>query len=221
MRRLTTTILGTCMLGAATAGVLSAQQPTAGPVGIGGRIELPAAGFALTVPDDWLWADTSSGDLEGVASLVEATDPVSATSLSPILTHWPEGQDLPDLYLLGPMGPGGAMESCTVTTRPSSGDSLDARMADAAVQMAAAPEWSVTDTLQLDLPAGPAGRLDWVSTFASPMGEVDIPGSGYYLTSDKYDYVIDCFAPVPPDDRWLSIAETFESLPVDGATESP
>jgi len=57
----------------------------------------------------------------------------------------------------------------------------------------------------VELPSGPAIRADWSS--------VAMPATAWILSDDERVVVLLCRSFRPPEDRWLSIAETFEFLP--------
>jgi len=62
----------------------------------------------------------------------------------------------------------------------------------------------------VDLPAGRTGHLT----------ATDVDGAthhAYVYTDSEAWLMLQCWSPDPPDDRWLSIARTFEFLPVDEA----
>ena len=65
----------------------------------------------------------------------------------------------------------------------------------------------VLGRVRVDLASGPAWRLDYVGQ--------SVPQSAYLLGWNDGILALDCFAFDPPDDRWLSIAETFEFLPAE------
>jgi len=73
------------------------------------------------------------------------------------------------------------------------------------------PEVEVTSTA-LRLPVGDGIRIDM------EVPEEGFSGATYMLTDGATFYGLMCDASNPPEDRWLSIAETFEFLPVE---ESP
>jgi hypothetical protein len=60
----------------------------------------------------------------------------------------------------------------------------------------------------VDLPAGTAARVDEV-------GQDGSLGTLYHYAEDGRWFALGCYADDPPDDNWLSIAETFEFLPVE------
>jgi hypothetical protein len=185
-----------------------------GPVGVGGRVEVPESGFALTLPDGWLWAVTTSGDIERLGSLLVALDPVRGPLLSGVLGEWSSVGEVPDLHAVAPVPPGGRIaESCWMDADPLSGESIDQRMADQAAGWSNLPGTTVTSTFPVDLPAGVAGRLDRVGPFAFPTGDATVEGSMYLLTGPSQEYALNCLAPDAPGDLWLSIAETLEILP--------
>ena len=58
---------------------------------------------------------------------------------------------------------------------------------------------------RVELPSGPIGHLDWP-------GELDTQTKWLFI-EDGRRLLLACHAEQPPEDRWLSIAETFELLP--------
>jgi hypothetical protein len=68
------------------------------------------------------------------------------------------------------------------------------------------PRLSVVGSVALQLPSGPAGRVDLLF-------EDWLAISRYHFSDGNAWYYLQCGAQEPPDDRWLSVAETFEFLP--------
>jgi hypothetical protein len=60
----------------------------------------------------------------------------------------------------------------------------------------------------IDLPAGVAAREPGV-------GQSGRSGTQYRFEEDGEWFILGCYADDPPDDRWLSVAETFEFLPAE------
>jgi len=67
----------------------------------------------------------------------------------------------------------------------------------------------LTRRANVDLPLGPGKRIDVMLSGGG--------GSEYVLAPNDVFYTFGCFVPAgdPPDDRWLSVAETFEFLPTE------
>jgi hypothetical protein len=61
------------------------------------------------------------------------------------------------------------------------------------------------ETTYLELPAGRSARLDW----SRPDG---VSGTAYAFTDGSAWWRLDCASTEPPDDGWLSVAESFEFL---------
>ena len=79
-------------------------------------------------------------------------------------------------------------------------------MHEPVVHHVAGEAWELLDAAYLDLPAGRAGRV----VYADHETHVD-----YHLTDRNIWLQLQCASATPPDDYWLSIAETFEFLPVE------
>jgi hypothetical protein len=60
----------------ATVGQLDLSEP----VGFGGRIEVPEAGYALTLPADWLYIRPTGEDLDVILDATLASLPTSRQS---------------------------------------------------------------------------------------------------------------------------------------------
>jgi hypothetical protein len=210
MRRLTTVLLAACLM-SVSAGVASAQTPSPTPdiVGIGGRLALPESGFALTYPDDWVWVRYSSEDFDTVmAQLADLTSPE-------FVAEHEDGFSKvdPDMPLLGGgLDQGGG---CGVVVLQPTGLTLDAAAADLIARMEAQPDTfpagaTVTDVA---LPAGQAKRIDGRQVAEGLHAPTDF--SLHLATDGSRFYLIRCAAVDPPDDAWLSVAETFEFLPAE------
>ena len=146
------------------------------------RVELPAAGFALTLPDGW---SIHTSGLAG-ASNVGRQHLIALRPDGPRCNVW-HWQDAPiDGVALGDLG--GFARAFMATFREGSID----------VQM--------TETR---LPAGQAIHIDDRPPTA------DWYRTAYLLTDGAGYYSLTCYGFEPPDDRWLSIAETFEFLPAE------
>jgi hypothetical protein len=206
MRRTSFTLLITCLLGIAAASPIEAQSPSFGPVGVGGRVEVPAAGFAMTLPDDWAYVVPSPEDMDAIKDLIVANVPDAAPTILSAL----EQAGGYSLLAFAPIDPdSGFAENCNVVATPAQGMSLDvwaAAEAGAISQLgdrlASGPEVTF-----IDLPFGRAARVDLSLTFPA----YESLSSSYLLTDGTSFHVLTCTdVGARPDDDWLSIAETFE-----------
>jgi hypothetical protein len=172
----------------------SGSSPSS-PVLGGGRIERPAEGFALTFPTDW--------------TVEEVTPETNAALFSDV---GPQAQAFRtiDLWADQPESEG----YCLIVDFT--------RLADepppwTTIQAATVGWWDVwkddptvvdPDFTFADLPAGRIGHLT----------ATDLEGAAhdaYVFTDSEAWFLLECWSPDPPEDRWLSIAETFEFLPVE------
>ena len=188
-----------------------------GPVVIGGRIEIPEAGFAIEVPDGWMGADLGRPDLipqletlgEIGSWLVDALGGHLGASFDDRLTA---GQEM---ALWASPTDGGPLhdQHCEAFTRASSTDSVSKLVEVNAAHYADDPtqRWR-----QIELPAGQVARVDfeWSPTAY---------GSDYVYLNGAQSVTLSCIHGVPVESvdaaatrsSWLSIAETFEWLPAE------
>jgi hypothetical protein len=182
-----------------------AQSPTpeatitAGPIVLGGRIEVPSAGFAVTLPESWYAFDLSAPDLIAKMELFDATTPVAV----PMVQHFVSANLRPNVpadMLLLALGPT-SWESCNIVVEPTNVASLDLVMAAAGL----VPTF-------VDLPAGRTGRADYTSP--RPDG-ADVEVTRFVWLRNGVVYALTCGDVARPDGDWVSIAESFEFLPVE------
>ena len=150
------------------------------------RVEVPEAGFAVAFPVDWeVSIDTSglTGD-GGSFAVVSGREAASDVTC--------------EVYLYGP---------CTGTPFGDCAAALDEVAARMVAFFADDESSSRTDeSTAMELAAGYAVRVDteWI-------GE-RVFGSWYLLTDGKVHDALLCRGSERPEDRWLSIAESFEFL---------
>ena len=188
-----------------------AQGPSPEPFGLAGRVEVPGLGFALSFPEDWVWVRYAP-DLDAlVEGLGTITAPEAAESKRAVLAELE-----PDFPLLGlpVLVDGGLGDPCLAGALPT-GDSLAEMTALQQGSMAAVEDIgpagvSATDVV---LPSGPASRIDAV--YRDVEGLPPLVNSTYLIVDGSMVYMLICSAGVFDDDRWLSIAETFEFLPAE------
>ena len=188
MRHLACAMLLTCMVGVG-AGQPVAAEPTPPPDATSQRIEVAEAGFAVTFPLDWeVTIDTSDlrGD-GGTFAVVSGREPASDVTC--------------EVYLYGP---------CTGSPFGDCAAGLDEWAARMVAYFDGDESSSRTDeSTAMDLPAGYTVRVDteWIDEGAF--------GSSYLLTDGQVADSLLCRGSERPEDRWLSIAETFEFLPAE------
>ncbi len=205
MHRVSVGLLVACLMAAAAAPSAS-QGPSPGPVGMGGRVEMPEYGFALTLPDDWLWVRHSVEGFDTIAAMIEGlTGTVPGEGFGTFYEWLDEPKPLLGIFM---MDGGTVDQTCYVGPVALSDSTLDEWAADMARDLEARSE--VPDDIVLAdvyLPAGRGIRIDYRY---SGFGSV----STYWLGRDPVFYAIGCQSfGVPPEDRWLSIAETIDFLP--------
>ncbi len=190
------------------AGVV-AQSPA--PFGLGGRVEESEAGYALTLPDGWAYLRPATEDAEALAAFIDAElgDPDLAMRLVTLATAM-----LPDDIMLLGMVPGHG--NCFVRSAPSNGLALDGLVAADLPMPLAEGDFTRSEptVTYLTLPAGAAARIDVSEDVESAPSE-HIGTSEYVMTDGITQWRLTCSGLERPDDDWLSIAETFELLPVE------
>jgi hypothetical protein len=197
MRTLTLAFLLMGVSGLATGCTLISQpSPSPSPVTVTGRVEVPTYGFALTVPDDWVI------DPLGAPEYGEADPDLGPSS---VLYAWHGPQDVQahrcDMWVDASMQP-------------------PATLADYAQQRVRDFERDRDisgESAPVELPAGHGMRTTLSYDYEFVLGH-----SEYILARDGVFYTLACIGKDPPEDRWLSIAETWEWLPiVAAATAEP
>jgi hypothetical protein len=188
-----------------------------GPVVIGGRIEVPNAGFAIDVPHGWLAADLSHPDVvpelasmgEAGSGLADAMEGHLGASfddrlaLGHHMALWtspadegPENRQHCEAYVL----------KTVLTSIGQFVELYSSHSKDDPTQT-----WE-----QVDLPGGSAARNDYQWSPTSF-------GSDYTFFDGRRFVTLSCVQGIPVEgvdeaarrDAWLSIAETFEFLPAE------
>ena len=193
---------------------MAGSRASPAQVGIGGRVEAPKAGFALTLPDGWLWAATESSDFEALSALVIGTDAERGPAVAGLLSALPCTHTyLFDLVAVAPVLKGEAVaETCSVGISPATGESMEEIL-----ELNMVPTISLggeaRTSYPVDLPAGTAGRVDSVHVLdVETLGDVMHYGSRYFWLADGRQSMLSCLDVLPHPDHWLPIAETFEFL---------
>jgi len=167
-----------------------------GPVVEAGRIERVAEGFVVTFPDDWTVQEPTP---EGVESVMPGSDPRER-----------EGTDVVLLAYSGDSAERGQLCTIMDVTRSQQANpdwaSLEDAVAGDLKGYGLDPTTVDIDSGYIDLPSGQAA-------YTSRMAEDGLYSRVYYLVSPDSWWVFGCGSRERPDDRWLSIAETFEFPP--------
>jgi hypothetical protein len=201
MRRLTIVLLAACVLGTGATPAI-AQEPSP-PPWFGGRVEMPEHGFALTFPEGWTIFEPGTSDFERALARVDIYR-----------------EELHTVMVAGARPPGREggppVEWCTGDTMIFFAAPLDAWFKlkeDASLEdilpllFGGGDDEDRPGITYLELPAGQAARMD------GPDEATHL--SVYLLRDGNTFYWISCAGDDLPDDRWLSIAETFEFLPAE------
>ena len=231
MRGLKAASLVGCLL-MASAGTTWAEEPSPSPFVAGQRVIATEAGFAVTLPIGWTALTPDDIDpqrlIETAGCSTEACVAVLAGAIAA------GDAEILKLVALGPQtaSPTGLVENCMFTSWP---DAIPLEeqvpLLMEAIRIVNGDKLvSGPDSVPVELPTGEAVRVDHVASGVSlrlPDGEggsvpynVVVPGgvhgSTYTRTHEQSVYNMICKSlDLPPDDDWLSIAETFEFLPAE------
>jgi hypothetical protein len=212
---------------------LPAEEPTAepspgaetgtGPVVLGGRIEVPAAGFALTVPagayafdldDPDLVAEMEAFDEQAAGWSSSVADLDIATSNPAFAAAYP----LAELHLVALL-PGAG--SCTVVTWPTATDSLDQLVGELMPLAQELPD-VLTDVKPTfaDLPAGRTGII-WITQRMEAWTSGRAESTLFLFLHEGTVFDLTCAGPTRTERVWLPIARSIEFLPTEAAAASP
>lgn len=191
-----------------------------GPIVIGGRIESPTGGYAVSLPDEWVAVDLTHPDARSMLGSVNAATRWFAEALDgPFGESLDEraaaGQEVRLWAWLPEEGPFW-LESCEVTVRAAGVDSITELVEIGAAYVASEPDlqpyhsWS-----KVDLPMGEAARHDfgWSPTAAGT--EYFFLDAGRLVTLSCQDTALEADDVEASRAIWLSIVETFEFLPTE------
>lgn len=216
LTRLTISLVAASLLGVGASSPLLAQdgEQEAGSEAIilGGRIEVPAAGYALTVPEDWVAMYPSAEDATAITDALREVDPDLATTLETALA---EGVGFSFLAFGVADEETGFRDNCNVIDYPTDGATLGLALATDVTALESMGEALVGDPVasNLALPAGESARLDYALEYPG----VQAVFSAYYFIDGELFHLLTCTGGERPEDGWLSIAETFEFLPVEAS----
>ena len=190
MRPLLITLLTLCLLGAST-GSIVAQSAASSPEPIGQLVEVPETGFAITLPMDWdVWTSAEDPELGFIVlSGPERFGP--DVGMEPVMAAEPQGQ-----------APGsGLPDACTLTLYRPIMLTPDAFLGE----LLGKADHITVESLREDL----SRALD--RSWSSDQRQ----HAFYAVGGEEAVAVLWCWAVEPPDDYWLSIAESFEFLPAE------
>ena len=205
MRRLSLLFSATLLLSVSAGSVAVAQSTQ--PIGFGGRVEVPEAGYAITFPDDWTHVRPSGGDIDAIVDGLTAVAP----DIAAVVEQGLAGGLAFSLMAFAPASPGNdVLENCNVNGGPSGGMSLDFIVAQNVAGLATLGDIFTTgpDTAIVEMPAGDAGRIDIGWSLEGQPLEVSV----YLYTDGETFQTLTCTGAERPPDDWSSIAETFVFL---------
>ena len=171
-------------------------------------MDLPEDGFALTFPDGWVWVRDSAERYDSVtAQLTEVTSPEFVAEYE--VAFMEVSGEMPLVGIAASQG-----GSCGIAVSPTD-LTLDAIASNYVAWIEGQPDISPDGAALTDvaLPAIEAKRIDMSHVEAG--SQTPTSTSWYLLTSGGRGYAISCSGDDPPDDRWLSIVETWEWLPAE------
>lgn len=192
-------------------------SPSTNLVRVGGRVMLPEHGLAVTFPPQWVWVHYTGQDVEWtvdrVADLKGRSFATQTRHLfeDPILEAPVFATPGPDQWCTLFVYPTNlTLDAMAANDRRAFGDAEDADFGQPGSDVTA-PDVTFTD---VSLPAGAAYRIDWA--LADTTG-VRLAASDYTIKRDGTAVVFGCATEgeMPPEDRWLSIADSIEFLPAD------
>lgn len=183
-----------------------AQAEAGEPVGVGGRVEVTEAGFAITLPDDWVHVRPQASDLAALSKAVAAVDPDLAAVVEQVLAANP-GMSLP-LLAYAPVV-GSFAENCNMIILPTGGLS-QALLVGVNLSQLGGLGWEPTATTEA-LPVGEVARID----FGHESGGQELEQTTWLYIDGDTQLNLTCTAVERPDDGWRTIAETVEYLPVE------
>ncbi|MEX1294977.1 MAG: hypothetical protein AB1Z67_02285 [Candidatus Limnocylindrales bacterium] len=200
----------TSLLGCTIAVSVLSVSPTAAQdgsaVGSGGRVEVPEAGYAVTLPDAWTSVRPQASDVETILEAVGSMDPQLASMVENAL-----GGGSFSISLMGfaPTFPDTFAENCNVVTGATDGLSLEWLAAANMAQMEAL-EWDAELTMD-ELPAGEVAHIDYSADFGGMVLELSL----WLYVDGETQQNLTCTDELRPADSWRSIAETLEFLPAE------
>jgi hypothetical protein len=194
---------------------LPAEEPSP-PPWLGGRVEMPEHGFAVTLPDDWIGVDTAADAVSQAKVIRDVFDPAfydidagEARWIDAIGNKGAKGVPLWTAHAT-------SSSVCDLGPRP-----WDVSFFEAVDHLfefySNDPDFRDVKPRLISLPSGTAYHVRM--TFRDqdePDSDQWWPGSYYLLGADGVFVYADCWAyGARPDDDWLNIVEAIEFLPAE------
>ncbi|MFV2063993.1 MAG: hypothetical protein ACC726_10840 [Chloroflexota bacterium] len=204
--RLGKVFLGVSLLVATPAGAAAQSAETDDAIGLGGRVVVVDAGYALTLPEDWIHVRPSGSDLSVIVEEARRIAPELGPTIAATLAG---GLGFSLLAYDSEFDPA-FTENCNMLDRPSEGRSIDAIGADEFAKLASFGDLMVDEPelTFIELPSGRAARLD----LGLRLPDFDTASTSYLMTDGVWVHTLTCTDLVRPDDAWLPIAQTVEFL---------
>jgi hypothetical protein len=183
-----------------TSGIVSAQVDA--PVGGGGRVDVPEAGYGITLPDDWVSVRPSAADLD---TLMSALGEVEPELVELVAAQLGSGISM-SLIGLAPVELGQVAESCNVVSAPHGGMSAELILAQNLAFMNGMDLTSGPEVRELELAAGAVPQVDYGMEIAG----ADLVFSAWFYVDDEQLHVLTCTGAERAVDTWGEIAASFE-----------
>jgi hypothetical protein len=207
IKRLSVSLVAASLLSLSVGVASFAQEPGEPAIGIGGRVEVPDMGYALTAPDGWVSIHPSGDDADAIIEALNEIDPDLAATTESALAG---GVSFSFLSFGGFDAETGFRENCNVIDYATEGLPLEvmleadvASFGDMGDQLASGPEVMI-----LELPAGQIPRLSYGLQYP----DLETAHAAYYFSDGLTNHLLTCTSLERPEDDWLSVAETFEFL---------
>jgi len=224
MRGLTTGLLACCLASLVASPVVAEEPSPAPPPWFGGRVEIPEHGYAVTIPEDWAAFDMTADD-ETQTQVISRVFGAALQDLMPSELAAMRAIGAKSAFLVaGGFDAAGdwvleatveSRNSCLVSSVGIPGPLAIGQLEEAAAAFqemlatAGAGDPLASTPTVVDLLAGTTIAVD----LSYELDHGPVSGTVYLVASDQTLLFTICGAPDPPDDRWLSIAESIEFLP--------
>jgi len=215
MRRLTTALLGACLLGASAAPVIA--EETSPPPWFGGRVEMVEHGFAVTIPEDWMAFDLGADvdrQLKATHARYRGLAGAERSCLSRTVSLAAAEEGLQLLAMESPTSACSVAtaQSCVFYARRGEEWPLDDFVQGVHRTMTEGSSMvDVSPSTPIEIQAGPARVIRSTTQNVYDEGSWG-PTTAYLVESEGDILTMVCGAPDRPDDDWLPIAESIEML---------
>ena len=172
-------------------------EPVDTPRSDDGRIEVPAAGISLAIPEGWTY------------------ETMAETSDYHLPSEFGEGSTVPRTRVIS-MDPGRyALGSCGITTFETMPMSLEQHAHELGSRLSGSDPSTLPVTTLIELPIGDAARVDF--EFVAN----DYPSAGWAFDVDGLRVVVDCWADRDEKSVWGAMVESIEPLGAEPVEEPP